>query len=93
MAKIADRKRVSVSLDPELAEMLAGFARKEDITPTSKALEYIKIGLREDEDRYWSRVADEAYTEFLNSDQKTYSIEEIWEKHIGSDFPGKPTEI
>ena len=92
MAKINSRKRVSVSLDSELAEMLVGFARKEDKTPTSKALEYIKIGLKNDEDRYWSAVAEKAYDEFIASGEPGIPLEDIWKKHIGSDFPEPPTK-
>lgn len=90
MAKTNARKRVSVSLDPELAEILAGFAAKEHTTPTSKALEYIKIGLKEDEDRYWSAVAEKAYDEFIQSEEKSIPIEDIWQDLTGSPLVPPP---
>jgi len=82
---ITKNRRVNVSLQDDLAQKLSFFSERENKPLASKALEYIKKGLEEDEDLYWTKLAEERMDEFKNSDQKTLTFNEIWGKNIPSD--------
>jgi len=81
------RTRVNLSLDAEELQKLTFFSDLKDQPLAAQALEYIKQGLELDEDRYWSEFAEQRYDEWVKGGKKSYSLEEVWKKHIGSDFP------
>lgn len=81
------RQRVNLSLTQDLVEKLSFFADQREIPLASKALEYIKKGIEEDEDFYWSQLAEERHGQLEKSKEETLSFETIWKKHTKSDLP------
>lgn len=86
------RKRVNLSLDEEELKKLTFFSELKDQPLAAQALDYIKQGLALDEDLYWSKFAEQRYDSWLKEGKKSYSIEEVWKEHMGSDFP-QPSKI
>lgn len=80
----ATRKRVNLSLGAELFDQLNFFAKNSEIPLASKALDYIKKGIEEEEDQYLSILAETRYEEWKGSGEKTISAKDLWEKHTPS---------
>ncbi len=68
------KKRLSLILPKDVAEMLAGFSKRDKVSVTAKAIELLKIAIEIEEDAVWEQMASERDT----PDAEFISHEEFW---------------
>ena len=69
------KKRITITLDHETDEILSSLASLEKVPASKKVLEFFKLGLRLEEDKYLSSLAEER----LRNNQKFISHQEAWQ--------------
>ncbi len=57
------KKRLNMSLPEDIRYALSELAKRDDVTPTTKALHLIKIALEIEEDDVWNAIATARDTE------------------------------
>lgn len=78
MATTKDRINISVSKDMRRA--LGLLARRDEVPEATKAADLLQIALEIEEDRYFSKLADER----LKKNTKWLTHEEVWGKKLGT---------
>ncbi len=70
------KKRLNITLSPELEWALAKIAKRDNVPEATKASELLHSALLVEEDSVWSRLAGERY----NQKSKHMSHKEAWGK-------------
>lgn len=68
------KKRLNMSLPEDIKEALTALAKRDDVTPTTKALHLITLALEIEEDDVWNAIAESRDTK----DAKFVSHEKAW---------------
>lgn len=68
------KKRLNMSLPEDIRLALAALAKRDDVTPTTKALHLITMALEIEEDDVWNAIAESRDT----PNTKFISHEEFW---------------
>jgi cell wall assembly regulator SMI1 len=68
------KKRLNMSLPEDVRAALAALAKRDDVTPTTKALHLIMMALEIEEDDVWNAIAEKRDTK----DADFASHEDAW---------------
>lgn len=68
------KKRLNMSLPEDISAALSALAKRDDCTPTTKALHLITMALKIEEDDVWNAIAQERDTD----DAVFLSHEDAW---------------
>lgn len=70
------KKRINVSLSPDLNEALSKLAKRDRVPEATKAAELLRLGMEVDEDLLLAQVADQR----LKTSKKLLSHAEVWKR-------------
>jgi cell wall assembly regulator SMI1 len=68
------KKRLNMSLPEDIRAALSALAKRDDVTPTTKALHLITLALEIEEDDVWNAIAENRDT----NDAQFVSHEDAW---------------
>jgi len=68
------KKRLNISLAPDLDNALVGLARRDSVPPATKAAELLRVGLEVEEDVILDRIATNRY----KTSEGKLSHDEVW---------------
>ena len=70
------KKRINVTLSPDLNEALSQLAKRDRVPEAAKAAELLRLGMEVDEDLLLTQVADQR----LSTRKRLLSHEEVWKR-------------
>ena len=68
------KKRVNISLSPDMEEVLTGLAKRDSVPEATKVVELLRVALEIEEDVVLGKMAEERF----KSIGKTISHKEVW---------------
>jgi predicted DNA-binding protein len=74
--------RINLSLSNEIHNIVRSLAFEDNVTPTTKALELLKVGIEIQEDKLYADIAEKRIKELDDGNKTTFSHDEFWKKAL-----------